>query len=279
MKHRTVNLRMSELIDNERKFQERIPYANGSRKYHVMKKREDDHVKELIEVIQRNPEDDLDNLKVWKDPDSLGWYLVDGFHRLKAYRDSGRRANKKLTCDVVEARNEHEVRLLVFKQNSKSQLGFTQRERLEAVWREVIRREAEEVKYSNRQLAEDYKVGRSSVNRMVTRAHQIFSKLDGDRKRHPRIDCWHEQPKDFLDDDYEEPPEMTEEDYEQMIEKQQISKLTIKIMELLESHGAERKMYALDEAQSRIREIELDKIHGGAVIGSVPDFLQTSDDF
>ena len=123
MKNKTINLRLDEITIDPKRFQERKPITNGARYYGAAKKREASHIAEMVKHLLDNREAVLGNLKIWKDTQDNHWWLVDGFHRVEAYEQAWRR-NRKVNCEIIEASDEHKVRRIIFKDNSKAKLGL-----------------------------------------------------------------------------------------------------------------------------------------------------------
>ena len=87
------------------------------------------HVDDLTGVLKSGKE--LDPLALWRDPTSQGLVVIDGHHRVEAYKQAG--WPKKVpamihTCSIDEAR------LLALQENGKTRLPLTNEERMDAAW-------------------------------------------------------------------------------------------------------------------------------------------------
>lgn len=73
----------------------------------------------------------LDPLTVWRDPSSSGLVVVDGHHRLAAYRQAG--WTKKVPV-VIHSCDLDQARLMALDENGKTRLPLTPDERADAAW-------------------------------------------------------------------------------------------------------------------------------------------------
>lgn len=141
---RGFRLGLNEIHEDTRKFQPRNPYANPVRKIGQRVQQIQQQLEELINHLNTDDKHTLEPLKVWLDPLNDQYYVVDGHHRLEAYRQANWRRNKKIPCVVIEAKDAHEALIRVFKENTRSKLGYTAGERVEAAWKERCRLERAE---------------------------------------------------------------------------------------------------------------------------------------
>lgn len=87
------------------------------------------HVDDLAGVLKSG--NDLDPLTLWRDPVSQGLVVVDGHHRVAAYKQVG--WPKKVPAVVYSCPLE-EARLLALEENGKTRLPLTNEERMDAAW-------------------------------------------------------------------------------------------------------------------------------------------------
>lgn len=88
------------------------------------------HAAELRSYLR--PGEPLDALTLWCNPETSALIVIDGHHRLEAYRHFGWRGKvpaRVYSCSLAEARK------LALKENAKTRLPMTTQERKNAVWR------------------------------------------------------------------------------------------------------------------------------------------------
>ncbi|MCT8159522.1 ParB/RepB/Spo0J family partition protein [Pseudoruegeria sp. SHC-113] len=90
------------------------------------------HVDELAKVLDNG--NVLDPITIWMDPDKEQMVVVDGHHRLAAYRQAEWR--KKVPV-VVHQCGIEQAQLMALAENSKARLPLTSEERTDAAWRLV----------------------------------------------------------------------------------------------------------------------------------------------
>ncbi|MEO9682778.1 MAG: ParB N-terminal domain-containing protein [Tateyamaria sp.] len=87
------------------------------------------HVAELVGILKQDRE--LDPVTLWEDPETGATVLVDGHHRLAAYR---RAEWSKPIPSQVHHCDRKAARLLAMGENGKARLQFTTTERRNAAW-------------------------------------------------------------------------------------------------------------------------------------------------
>jgi len=129
------------------------------------------HVNDLARVPDNG--DPLDPLTLWENPKTGEFFVVDGHHRLAAYKQAGWRRKVPAVvhnCDLQEAR------LLALRENGKTRLPLSPEERLDAAWRLVCLN-----CYSKRVEVKETGVGEGTVAKMRrTRIALIALTPDGD---------------------------------------------------------------------------------------------------
>ncbi|UOA32183.1 hypothetical protein DSM110093_01967 [Sulfitobacter sp. DSM 110093] len=116
-REKTTQVKLSDISTDTRTFQFRDEDLNEA------------HAEELKSHIRRG--EPLDPISVWRHPETQALIVVDGHHRLEAYRRFGWRGKVPAmvyTCSLEEARK------LALKENAKSRLPMTSQERMNAVW-------------------------------------------------------------------------------------------------------------------------------------------------
>lgn len=239
---RQIDIPFEELQADESQFQGRDLRADGPKVFKAHKGSEQREIDHLVESLNENPEAGLDRIKVWKSPDDGKWYVVDGFHRFKAYqrarqeRASGRpgkvwNPKRNIPCRVVEGSREA-VRIAVFQQNRKPQMGYTQRQRIEHAWLALWRDDVENL--SGREAARALHVSRAVVDRMRATIRDKYSDHWG-----PEPPCrWREVGT-------EEEPEPDENERDRM--KQEMTKSLVEGLSVTQDDDGLR-MEALREA-------------------------------
>jgi len=126
------------------------------------------HVAELVDVLKQGSE--LDPVTLWEDPETGARVLVDGHHRLAAYRRvewSKPIPSQVHHCDLKAAR------LLAMGENGKARLQFTKTERQNAAWALVCDGSTDQWTYSRAELASASGVGDGTVATMRRTRKQI----------------------------------------------------------------------------------------------------------
>ncbi|WP_297809742.1 ParB/RepB/Spo0J family partition protein [uncultured Methylophaga sp.] len=161
---RRFGLLRKDIHIDEYRFQARNPYANELRKVHRRKKQIEQQLEELTEYLKADTKHELEPIKVWKDPLNDKYFVVDGHHRLQAYEEAKRRANRKLPCVVIQAETPHEALAKVFKENSRGKLGYTAAERIEAAWVERCRLERIEEAPTVKHMAQTFGISAGTAS-------------------------------------------------------------------------------------------------------------------
>lgn len=135
------------------------------------------HVDELATVLETGRP--LDRLTLWTNPETEELVVVDGHHRLEAYRKV--RWRKKVPVNVYSCGIE-EARLMALRENGKIRLPLTKDERMDAAWALVCL--GPEV-YSKRVIQENTGVGNGTVA-IMRRTLKALQERDpeGDPPRH-----------------------------------------------------------------------------------------------
>lgn len=128
------------------------------------------HVRTLAEVPAGG--NTLDPIAVWADPDSSELVVIDGHHRLAAYRQV--QWSRKVPVRVHQCSLE-DARLLALKENGKTRLPLTQQERSDAAWRLVCLGPRT---YSKRVTAQVTGVSERTVANM-RKTYELLIKLAG----------------------------------------------------------------------------------------------------
>lgn len=116
------------------------------------------HVDALAGVLKGG--NALDPLTLWKDPTSQRLVVVDGHHRVAAYKQAG--WQKKVPV-VVHSCSLEEARLLALQENGKTRLPLTNEERMDAAWSLVC---LDRPSYSKRTIVENTGVSDGTVAKM-----------------------------------------------------------------------------------------------------------------
>lgn len=134
------------------------------------------HVDDLAGVLDTG--NMLDPLTLWKDPETGGLVVVDGHHRLAAYKQAGWR--KKVPA-LVHRCGIEQARLMALRENGKTRLPLTKDERMDAAWALVCLSLPE---YSRRVIRETTGVSDGTVATMRrTRDALVKRDPDGDLPR------------------------------------------------------------------------------------------------
>ena len=130
------------------------------------------HVDDLAGVLKCG--NALDPLTLWRDPTSQRLVVVDGHHRVAAYKQAG--WQKKVPV-VVYSCSLEEARLLALQENGKTRLPLTNEERMDAAWSLVC---LDCPSYSKRTIVEHTGVSDGTVAKMRrTRKELLGPQLDG----------------------------------------------------------------------------------------------------
>ena len=160
------------------------------------------HVETLSAVLSHgNP---LDRLSLWRDPESKELVVIDGHHRLEAYRQARWREPIPVsiyTCDIDHAR------LIALRENGKTRLPLTNEERMDAAWMLVSLNSSE---YSKRVIVRTTGVGDGTVANM-RRTRKALLKKDAEAGL---PDHWWQAMARLKE---REQREYTEEEYDAMI--------------------------------------------------------------
>lgn len=116
------------------------------------------HVDDLAGVLKCG--NALDPLTLWRDPTSQRLVVVDGHHRVAAYKQAG--WQKKVPV-VVYSCSLEEARLLALQENGKTRLPLTNEERMDAAWSLVC---LDCPSYSKRTIVENTGVSDGTVAKM-----------------------------------------------------------------------------------------------------------------
>ena len=163
------------------------------------------HVDDLAGVLKNG--NLLDPLTLWMDPDTGELVVVDGHHRLAAYKQAGWR--KKVPA-LVHSCGIEQARLMALRENGKTRLPLTRDERMDAAWALVC---LDLPEYSRRVIRETTGVGDGTVANM-RRTREALVKRDPDADDEMPKHWW--QAMATLRD--REQREYTEEEQEAMIE-------------------------------------------------------------
>lgn len=161
------------------------------------------HVDELEKVLDNG--NILDPLSLWLDPDTEKLVVVDGHHRLAAYKQYGWR--RKVPALVFSCGIER-ARLIALRENGKARLPLSKDERTDAAWA-LVCLDLED--YSRRIIRENTGVGDGTVANM-RRTYKALLKRDPESEM-PRH--WWQALQALKDG---EQREYTEEEREAMIE-------------------------------------------------------------
>ena len=134
--------------------------------------RDEDHVKDLVAVLKTGQ--DLDRVILWHDPDENELVLVDGHHRIAAYKRLG---NRKKVPALVYSCDLRQARVMALKENVKTRLPLTTEERMDAAWQLVCLD-----CYSRRETLEASGVSDGTVAKMRRTRKQLLC-------RDPDTDC------------------------------------------------------------------------------------------
>jgi hypothetical protein len=121
---------------------------------------QDHHVTELVDVLKQGRE--LDPVTLWEEPETGATVLVDGHHRLAAYR---RAEWPKPIPSQVHHCDRKAARLLAMGENGKARLQFTKTERQNAAWALVCDGSSDQWLYSQKEIHE---ATGASVRNIVT---------------------------------------------------------------------------------------------------------------
>jgi hypothetical protein len=100
------------------------------------------------------------------------WYLVDGHHRLEAYRRRGIATSIPVRALKSDLRGEERISWAVeqsVSENRKNRLNLSNSDRLDAAWRGTLR----DTKRSKKEAADLYGVGTTSIASMRSSARKL----------------------------------------------------------------------------------------------------------
>jgi hypothetical protein len=121
----------------------------------------EEHIQKLVEAIFNEPSHTLDPITVWWSGEQ--WRVIDGAHRLIAYRrvkSKGKRKNPLIPVKVFNGNLYQAIEESV-KLNSKDKLQMTKGDKANSAWRMTVLE-----KHSKKQIHVICKVGLSTVSRM-----------------------------------------------------------------------------------------------------------------
>ncbi|PYG24700.1 ParB/RepB/Spo0J family partition protein [Pelagimonas varians] len=119
------------------------------------------HVKELMAVLKRGLA--LDPVKLWKEPETGALVLVDGHHRLAAYRKA--KWTKRVPAQIYRC-DRKAARLLAMGENGKTRLPLTSTERSNAAWSLVCDGPEDAWTYSKKEIVDASGAGEGTVAKM-----------------------------------------------------------------------------------------------------------------
>lgn len=119
------------------------------------------HVMELAALLKQGRV--LDPVSLWHDPDTGGLVLVDGLHRMAAYREVGWSA--PIPAEVHHC-DRRAARLLAMADNGKTRLPFNKAERMNAAWALVCDGLPEGWTYSKSEIEEATGAGNGTIAEM-----------------------------------------------------------------------------------------------------------------
>lgn len=143
------SIRMAHSVFQPRQFLEGTVSASGS------------HIQNLVEAIFNEPTHTLDPITVWWSGNS--WKVIDGAHRLIAYRivsQKGKLKNPMIPVKVFHG-DLYKAIMESVKLNSKDKLQMTRSDKTNAAWRMTVIE-----KLSKRDIHISCKVGVTTVSRM-----------------------------------------------------------------------------------------------------------------
>lgn len=164
------------------------------------------HTERLIEAHQRGA--DLGRIDVWKDPGDGRYYVLDGHHRLEAYRRAALISTVKV---MVHDGPYHRVRLVALQENTRARLPMSDVERSDAAWRLVAEQEVDNdpERYSKAELAKLTQRSERTIGNMRATAKALI------QDDHALPDSWQKAMRLKREG---EQGEMSEEDREVWIE-------------------------------------------------------------
>lgn len=161
---------LSSIEVREMVFQHRKPHMHASER----------HVRELADVAKQR---DLDRLTVWWD--GKGWTVIDGHHRLKAYKLAGKE-HEFVPVEVFEGTPEEALGRAA-EANTKDKLQMSSSEKSTAAWRLVVMSEGR----SKAQQAQDAGVSVRLVAMMRKAKSTLLNDLEHLPARLAEM-SWHE---------------------------------------------------------------------------------------
>lgn len=128
------------------------------------------HVGELAALLKQGWV--LDPISLWRDPDTGMLVLVDGHHRMAAYREVG-------WADLIPAEVHHcdrrAARLLAMADNGKARLPFNKAERMNAAWALVCDGPTDGWTYSKAEIEQATGAGNGTIAEMRRTRKRLLS--------------------------------------------------------------------------------------------------------
>ncbi|TPE50853.1 hypothetical protein FJM67_09795 [Maribrevibacterium harenarium] len=128
----------------------------------------ENHIRGLVDAIYCNPSKVLDPIIVWWS--GAGWYLLDGHHRLEAYKRVI--AQKRIKIPKIPVRvfegDLNGAMLESIRHNSKDKLPMTKDDKINRAWRLTVMQD-----FSKREIALTCKVGSATVSRMRRKLQEL----------------------------------------------------------------------------------------------------------
>ncbi|MBZ8119749.1 ParB/RepB/Spo0J family partition protein [Roseovarius sp. LXJ103] len=119
------------------------------------------HAEELRSHLR--PGEPLDAMTLWRNPETSALVVIDGHHRLEAYRRFGWRGKvpaQVYSCSLSEARK------LALEENAKTRLPMTPQERKNAAWRFVCTCDGKGLVYSKSEIVALRLAGDGTIAKM-----------------------------------------------------------------------------------------------------------------
>ena len=121
---------------------------------------------------------ELDPLLVWKHPESGEHSVVDGHHRMGAYREADLKPSAKVWVQLLSADTVAEARAFAFEKNMRNTITMTKNQKINNAWLDTLTGDAEG---SFRTVAERYHVSKGSIERIRQQAPAVLLKLTKQR--------------------------------------------------------------------------------------------------
>ena len=126
-------------------------------------------VEDLIKLIEKRGEQGLDPILVYWSGEA--WFVIDGHHRLSAYRSAKSWAGKPVPVEVFEG-SLRDARLAAGAENSKTNVPMAKKEKSNFAWRLVCADDDLKVM----EVANSADVGKSTVKKMRARKRELLDK-------------------------------------------------------------------------------------------------------